>query len=117
MSKLTIVKVIGRGDPSFFAEDMERWSDILASKRMSLEEAEKTKEVQGDHVDVAKPDDSGEYITIVKVGSDDYMPTIADLESWRNLFKEAKDSPDFTIFCHPSVEISHIKIGKIVSVE
>jgi hypothetical protein len=43
MSKLTIVKVIGRGDPSFFAEDMERWSDILASKRMSLEEAEKTK--------------------------------------------------------------------------
>lgn len=57
------------------------------------------------------------YLTLVRIGTEDYKPTFADLENWRNVFKEAENDPDFKIFTHASVDISVINIGKIIAVE
>ena len=57
------------------------------------------------------------YITLVRVGDENYSPTLKDLENWREVFEAAQNDPDFKIFTHPSIDISIINIGKIIAVE
>lgn len=113
--KITIVKVIGRGDPAFLAEDIERWSDIFATHKMTPEAAEATGEVKVTYVDKVPEDDN--YITLVKIGDESYRPLDSELEIWRNVFEDAKNDPDFTIFTGVSVEITRIKIGNVIKIE
>ena len=50
-------------------------------------------------------------LTLVKVGSTDYKPTPADLETWRNIFAEAQSDKDFKIFTHEAVTVEKIGSG------
>lgn len=114
-NKLTIVKVLAKEDDGHVtARDLERWRTIFANHRMTEEEATATGDVIIEHI--AVPEDA-DYITLVKVGNDDYKPSYEDLEAWRRVFENAVDDPDFKIFTHPGVEIDVIQIGKIVAVE
>jgi hypothetical protein len=111
--KLTIVKVITNdGKPT--EADLEKWRQIFAANRMTEEEALATGELEIEHLDIESDED---YITLVKIGDEDYKPSIKDLEAWRNVFEEAKGDPDFKIFTHQVVEIELIKLGKIIAVE
>lgn len=47
-------------------------------------------------------------LTLVKIGSADYKPTFADLESWRNVFEEAQYDKDFKIFTHEGVTVERV---------
>jgi hypothetical protein len=47
-------------------------------------------------------------ITVVKIGSSDFKPTHADLESWRSTFEAAQHDKDFKIFTHEGVAIERI---------
>lgn len=53
------------------------------------------------------------------MGNEDYKPTIADLEIWREVFKEAQEDKDFMIFTHPAVDVSILpmSIESIIEVE
>jgi len=50
--------------------------------------------------------------TLVKIGSPDYKPTPADLESWREIFETAAANKDFKIFTHDAVTIERIGYGQ-----
>ena len=50
-------------------------------------------------------------LTLVKVGSADYKPTPADLESWREIFESAQYDKDFKIFTHEAVTVEKIGSG------
>ena len=47
-------------------------------------------------------------LTLVKIGSENYKPTPADLEYWRELFENASYDRDFKIFTHEGVSIERI---------
>lgn len=114
-NKLTIIKVLDkRNDSQVTIQDLERWRSIFADHRMTEEEAVATGDVIIEHIATPENED---YITFVKVGTDDYKPSYEDLEAWRKVFENAIDDPDFKIFTHPGVEIEIIPIGKIVAVE
>lgn len=116
-NKLTIVKVLPQnGEFSPGPEDLERWRQkFAADARKATEEGITSGQIR---VEVL-PEKSREerHITLVKVGGEDYLPTLEDLENWRKLFEDATNDPDFKIFTHPSVEIEIIPVGKIVDVE
>ena len=112
--KLTIIKVLGIQDAGPTKEDLEKWRKIFAENRMTEEEALATGEVSIEHL--SYPDEDN-YITFVKIGSEDYQPSFEDLESWRKCFEEAEGDPDFKIFTHPAIEISSVLVGNIVAVE
>lgn len=115
-NRLTIVKVLPQGEElSPSPEDLERWRTIFAEKRMTLEEAVATGEIEC--TVLPQKDENENYITVVKIGDDNYNPTPEDLESWREVFEDAAKDPDFMIFTHPAVEIKVISVGDIVSVE
>ena len=86
---------------------------------MTLQQATDTGEVDFVTYDTPSPEDEDNYLTIVKigVGDDNYRPTVADLEQWRNVFEEASKDPNFIIFAHPGIEVEVIKIGDVVAVE
>jgi sporulation protein YlmC with PRC-barrel domain len=44
-------------------------------------------------------------MTLVKIGSDEFKPTPADLENWKQVFEQAATDKDFRIFTHNAVEI------------
>lgn len=112
--KITIIKILGSGD-KITIQDIERWREVFRSEKMTVEEAVATGEVE---IQVLPElDESNNYITVVKVGGDEYSPTIEDLENWREVFEEAKNDPDFKIFTHPAIEVDVINIGKIIAVE
>lgn len=50
--------------------------------------------------------------TVVKIGSADYKPTYADLESWRATFEQAQNNKDFKIFTHEGVDIQRVGYGQ-----
>ena len=56
-------------------------------------------------------DDDADYITIVKVGGENYQQTLADLEEWRKVFEQAVGDEDFKIFTHAQVHIEQIKVN------
>jgi hypothetical protein len=114
-NKITIIKVLPHDGASPSPEDLERWREIFRQNQMTLQQAAETGEVQ---IETLADKQEGEcYITLVRVGSEDYQPSIKDLENWREVFEEAQNDPDFKIFTHPSVDISIINIGKIIAVE
>ena len=114
--KLTIIKVLGpTGHPS--AEDIKRWREVFAQNLMTEEEAVATGEVSIENVPTHQDGVDDQTITFVKVGDEDFSPTVDDLQRWKDVFEEASKDPDFKIFTHPAVEISVIKVGKIVAVE
>jgi len=51
-------------------------------------------------------------LTLVKIGSADFKPTVADLESWRNVFSEAQYDKDFKIFTHEGVTVERVGYGQ-----
>ncbi len=112
--KITIVKILG-SDDKITIKDVERWREAFRSEKTTVEEAAATGEVE---VQVLPElDESNHYITLVRVGGEEYFPTVEDLETWRLVFEEAKNDPDFKIFTHPAVEVDVINIGKIIAVE
>lgn len=56
----------------------------------------------------AQSDNMINPLTLVKIGSADYKPTFADLESWRNVFEEAQYDKDFKIFTHEGVTVERV---------
>lgn len=56
----------------------------------------------------AQADNMINPLTLVKVGSADYKPTPADLETWRNIFEEAQYDKDFKIFTHEAVAVERV---------
>jgi hypothetical protein len=116
--KLTIIKVIS-SDEGFYptAADLERWRNLFAAKKMTLEEAVATGEVEVEMIPLLDESDEDHYLTVVKIGGEYFKPTVEDLENWREIFKEAKGDPDFKIFTHPAVDVSVINIGDIVTIE
>jgi len=114
--KLTIVKVLGPdGHPT--AEDLKRWREIFANNLMTDDEAVATGEVTMENVPTHDELVDEQTITFVKVGDENFSPSTDDLFQWREVFEEAAKDPDFKIFTHPAVEISVIKVGKIIAVE
>lgn len=111
MSKITVVKVLPH-DGVVSVEDLERWKNIFAEHKMTLEEALATGEIQAE---VLPPCD--ECVTLVKIGGENYVPTPEDLETWKQVFEEAQGDPDFKIFTHPDVKIEVIQIGDVIRVE
>lgn len=63
-------------------------------------------------VSIEKQFINSDYVTLVKVGGDDYKPSARDLDVWRQIFEEAKNDKDFKIFTHYAVNIEQIKLGK-----
>jgi hypothetical protein len=45
------------------------------------------------------------------------MPTMEDLETWRDIFSQAAKDPDFKIFTHKDVHVEVLEISKVVTVE
>ena len=117
--KLTIIKVMGAFG-YVTSEELEKWRGIFSAHEVSkaqLAQAEADGKISIQEITIPETDDQNHYITLVKVGDTDFMPTYQDLEAWREVFEEAKDDPDFKIFTHPSVEIEVVHIGDIVAVE
>jgi len=50
-------------------------------------------------------------LTIIKVGSAEYKPTLADLQQWRDTFAEAQNDRDFKIFTHEAVTVEKVGSG------
>lgn len=111
--KLTVVKILASDDP-ITQEDVEKWRKIFAEKSYEWKDAVNSGDVSFEQVTV--PDDN-QYITLVKIGDETHHPSVEDLEAWREIFRQAKDDPDFAIFTHQSIDISVINIGKIVAIE
>jgi len=49
--------------------------------------------------------------TVVKIGSADFKPTLADLEAYRATFEQAEGDKNFKIFTHDGVTIDRIGFG------
>lgn len=47
-------------------------------------------------------------LTLVKVGGDDYKPSPADLESWREMFEQSLYDKDFKIITHDKVTVERV---------
>src|SRR5580700_5508157 len=45
-------------------------------------------------------------LMLVKVGSEEYPPSIEDLEKWKDIFEKAKSDPDLMVKIQTSKEIS-----------
>jgi ribosome-associated protein YbcJ (S4-like RNA binding protein) len=113
-NKITIIKVLG-ADGKVTVQDLEKWRKLF-SEGMTAKDAVETGEVAIEVIE----DNRGEedhYITLVKVGGENYSPTMEDLDNWRQVFEAAKNDPDFKIFTHPSIQIDVINIGNIIAVE
>ena len=120
MKKLTIIKVMSKHEAlSPSPEELEEWRETFREARndpdfhMKVCHAVDADEIKVEEIEYYDED----YITLVKVGSDEYKPSFEDLEAWRNIFEQIKDDPDFKIFTHPAVEIQAIPVGKIIAVE
>lgn len=112
--KLTIIKVLPKNG-TISKKDLDRWHEVFRTNAMTPEDAVKTGEVEVEYVPTAKP--GKHYITLVRVGNDEYQPTFEELEQWRDIFEEAAKDPDFKIFTHKDVFVETIDIGVLISVE
>jgi len=112
--KLTIVKILPK-DGTITRDDLEKWHEIFKTKSMTPTEAEATGEVVVENLPLPKPNQH--FITLVKVGNDDYKPTAEDLEQWRQVFEAAANDPDYTVFTHHAVNVEVIDLNKILLVE
>lgn len=109
---LTLVKILG-GTEKITQENIAKWRKIFDEKLMTAAEANATGEVEVSYI----PQSDDQTITFVKIGSEDYRPTLEDLERWRTVFNEAYQDPNFTIFSHDKIEVEVVRLGDIVAVE
>jgi len=56
----------------------------------------------------AQADNMINPLTLVKIGSENYKPTFADIEAWRSVFEEAQYDKDFKIFTHEGVTVERV---------
>lgn len=59
----------------------------------------------------AQADNMINPLTLVKVGSADFKPTVADLEAWRQIFEQAQNDKDFKVFTHEGVDVTKVGSG------
>jgi hypothetical protein len=112
--KFTIVKIMSAAAGTITLQDVERWRDIFNNHPEKVEKLAENGEITIEYISVPEDD---RYITLVKIGNDDYKPSVDDLKAWQEIFQEAKNDPDFKIFTHPNVQIDVIKLGEIIDVE
>lgn len=112
--KLTIVKILPK-DGTISQADLEKWHQIFRNGTMTPAEAEKTGEVVVEQIPCPKP--GQHFITLVKVGNEQYKPSAEELEQWRLVFEEAAKDPDYKVFTHDAVNVEVIDIGNIVAVD
>lgn len=112
--KMTIVKVQAAKDGPPSPQDVERWKKIFDEARSPEEVAQYNSHVTVQSVIITNDED---YVTFIRIGDENYAPTISELDEWRNMFKEGMDDPDFMVFTHTSVNIETIPVSKIISVE
>jgi hypothetical protein len=60
----------------------------------------------------AQADNMINPLTLIKVGGQDYKPTPADLDAWRQLFEESQYDKDFKIFTHEAVTVERVGAGQ-----
>jgi hypothetical protein len=60
----------------------------------------------------AQADNMINPLTLVKIGSADYKPTHADIESFKAIFEEAQYDKDFKIFTHDGVTVERVGYGQ-----
>lgn len=68
----------------------------------------KGESLSNDDVEIEVMDLKPTALTLVKVGDDNYKPTLTDLESWRDVFEAAIGDPDFKIFTHSAVSVEQL---------
>jgi len=59
----------------------------------------------------AQADNMINPLTLVKIGSADFKPTVADLEAWRQIFEQAQNDKDFKVFTHEGVDVTKVGSG------
>lgn len=112
MNKLTLIKVGGTNGYRPSPQDLEYWRSCFKDGIMDPDEVERHG-ITVEHLDLKEDQD---YVTLVRVGSEDYKPTKEDLEAWRQVFEEAQKDPDFKIFTHAEVHVEQVKLGKSTKV-
>lgn len=112
--KITLIKILPK-DGTISQEDLNRWHEIFRNNLMTSEQAMQTGEVEVQDVPVPRSGDH--FLTLVRVGSDEYQPTLEDLSAWRDVFEQASKDPNFKIFTHKDVNVEVIELGKVIAVE
>lgn len=56
----------------------------------------------------AQADNMINPLTLIKVGSENYKPSPADLEQWREVFEAGQYDKDFKIFTHEAVQVERV---------
>lgn len=51
-------------------------------------------------------------LTLVKIGSQEFRPTPADLQGWRDVFESVQANKDFKIFTHSDVAVERVGYGQ-----
>lgn len=106
MSKLKLVKLPGHPE----AEDLEYWNKQFSEREPSQEELQQHN-ITIEEIDWGEEPDQS-VLTLIKVGSETYKPSVADLEEWRQVFENAQGDPDFKIFTHDAVEIQRVEMSE-----
>lgn len=112
--KLTIVKVLPKNG-TIFPADLDKWHFMFRNNLVDIKLANESGEVEVQ--EIPPPKKGQHFITLVRVGSDEYTPTIEELEQWRQVFEDAAKDPDFKIFTHKDVSIEVIDVHDIIAVE
>lgn len=112
--KLTIVKVLPKNG-TITPEDLDKWHFMFRNNLIDIKLANESGEVEVQELPAPKP--GQHFITLVRVGSDEYAPSLEDLEAWRKVFEDAAKDPDFKIFTHKDVSIEVIDMHDIIAVE
>lgn len=103
MNNITLVKIPGLINKL----DLEHWRKRFVNNLVTVDEMKQAGIVLEE---IKINNDDNNYITLVKVGNDEYKPTPMDLENWQKIFEEAERDPDFKIFTHDAVTIERVKI-------
>lgn len=77
--KLTIIKILPKNG-TISQEDLDKWHEIFRTNSMTYKEALATGEVEIENIPIAK--EGEHFLTLVRVGNDEYQPTIEDLAAW-----------------------------------
>lgn len=112
--KLTIIKVLPKNG-TISPKDLDRWHFMFKNNLADIKLANQTGEVEVQEIPVPKR--GQHFITLVRIGSDEYTPTVEDLKEWKQVFEDAAKYPDFKIFTHKDVDIQVIDINDVIAVE
>lgn len=112
--KLTVIKILPKNG-TISQDDLDRWHEIFRTNATTPELAMATGEVEVQ--EFHSPQEHEHFLTLVRVGSDEYQPTVEDLNNWREVFEAAAVDPDFKIFTHKDVSVEVIPLNRVVAVE